>query len=103
MSTARQVVPQSPLQVQIDALCARVAALEARLSRSAARETADVRVGHAIAAATDSLCFTCHELLDHRRVDPDLKAMLADALIDSPRQLAKVLRRLERMTDAEVT
>jgi hypothetical protein len=90
------------LEGRVEALERLVDHLLTHVDRRPVRDGADARVGRAIAEATSGRAFTGRELMRHRTVDPSLSATLAEALIDSPRQLGKALRRIETMEDSGV-
>lgn len=59
------------------------------------RDQGDVALVGIIAAASRGLTFTSVALWRHREVDPALADALANADLESPRMLGKLLRRVE--------
>jgi hypothetical protein len=56
----------------------------------------DVTLAETMAASTGGRVFTSAALLRHAEFDAALRAALADALVESPQQLGRWLRRVER-------
>jgi hypothetical protein len=87
------------VSAELDALEARYADLAARLlvveARTGARDAADAAVVPAIALAIGARYFACSELFKHARHDRALDAALRAADITNPKQLGKLLWRLQ--------
>ncbi len=80
------------LRAEMHALTARVAGLEAR---GGARDAAETLVLPAIASAIGARRFTSVDLLAHARVDPALADAIEAADVTNPREMGKLLARLE--------
>ena len=93
-STADHVATEPTIADEVRELRQRVAQLEARLSPGP-RDQADVTLASTIAASACGLPFTAAALWRRRAVDPALTEALVASDVDSPRQLGKLLRRLE--------
>jgi hypothetical protein len=78
---------QRALDTKLDALLSRLA--------PGPRDRGDEHLMHVIVASTRGLTFTSQALWKHRAADPALAAALANADLESPRMLGKLLRRLE--------
>ncbi len=82
------------LERQVTTLMARVDAFTARRSPGP-RDHADVVLVGVLTTSTRGLSFTTAAVWRHRAVDVALAAALAHADVDSPRQLGRLLRRVE--------
>jgi len=94
MSATRPVpiVTSTPLEQRVAALEARIAALEGRQRAKDERHEAALI---AIATSVRHRSFTARSLVVHAvAVDPDLRAALAAAGVDTPRKLGRWLRSL---------
>lgn len=95
----RQVLDQQRLMRQaIDRI---EALLHARIGSIGPRDDCDRLLLSAIAESTAGRAFSARELFHHARVDPALHEALHSADVDNPRQLGRLLRRLEGAALAE--
>ncbi len=85
------------LERQVTTLTAMMDTLLARLAPGP-RDAGDVALMGAIALSTRSLTFTTSALWRHRAVDPALADALATCDVENPKQLGKLLKRLEART-----
>jgi hypothetical protein len=89
--TARTV---ALIEARLTAIDAKLDALLARLA-AGPRDRGDEHLVGIIAKSTRGLTFTTKAAWAHRRTDPALADALAACDIESPKQLGKLLRRLE--------
>ncbi|MBA3884282.1 MAG: hypothetical protein H0X67_00965 [Acidobacteria bacterium] len=91
------VAALNSLDRQVATLTATVAALMA-LRAPGPRDRADKALVGALAVSTRGLSFTAAAVWRHRAVDEALADALEQADVDSPRQLGRLLRRVEGRT-----
>ena len=96
---AAAVDPVAELRDLVEELRDRVATLEARYGP---RDQAEAAVPPAVARSVGGRRFTSAELFAHAAVDPDLAAALEAADVTSPRELGRLLARLEVQPSALV-
>jgi hypothetical protein len=89
------------LEARLVAIDSKIDVLLARLAPGP-RDRGDEHLVGIIAKSTRGLTFTAKAAWIHQRTDPALADALAECDIESPRQLGKLLRRLEGRTVGSV-